>query len=210
MIGINVDITDRERAEAQRDLLLAELNHRVKNTLAVVQAIAHQTFKDSKPEGLRKAFEGRIGTLAAAHNRLTQTNWESASLGQVAQDAMNTQAQSARRVSVTGPSIMLPPKEALAIAMALHELFTNAVKYGALSAECGQVDVSWEVSAGEMLSIVWQERGGPTVVPPRHKGFGSMMLERTLALDLLGAVTVEYRPEGLICRIEAPLRASVR
>jgi two-component sensor histidine kinase len=105
---------------------------------------------------------------------------------------------------------MLPPKEALAIAMALHELFTNAVKYGALSAECGQVDVSWDVSAGEMLSIVWQERGGPTVVPPRHKGFGSMMLERTLALDLLGAVTVEYRPEGLICRIEAPLRASVR
>lgn len=210
MIGVNVDVTDRERADAQRELLLAELNHRVKNTLAVVQAIAHQSFKNSAAEGTRKAFEGRIAALAAAHNLLTQANWESAPLGQIAREALSVQVAGAGRVSMTGPRIMLPPKEALAIAMALHELFTNAVKYGALSTEGGQVELDWRESAAGMLTIVWQERGGPTVIPPQHKGFGSMMLEKTLALDLLGAVTMEYRPAGLICTIEAPLRAATQ
>ena len=209
MVGVNVDMTERERAEAQRELLLAELNHRVKNTLAVVQAIAHRTFKDSEPESARVAFDGRIATLAAAHDLLTQANWESASLGRIAQDALGAKAMGAGRVSMTGPRVMMPPKEALAIALALHELFTNAVKHGALSTDGGQVELAWREAAG-MLSIVWQERGGPTVVPPRHKGFGSMMLERTLSLDLLGAVAMEYRPDGLICTIEAPLRTSAQ
>lgn len=104
---------------------------------------------------------------------------------------------------------MLPPKEALAIAMALHELATNAVKYGALSTDSGRVDLEWRAS-GEVLSIVWRERGGPTVTPPQHKGFGSMMIERTLAMDLLGTVATTYAPEGLICAIEAPLGALTR
>ena len=102
---------------------------------------------------------------------------------------------------------MLPPKEALAVAMALHEVFTNAVKYGALKTDGGHVELGW-CAVGKMLSIVWRERGGPTVVPPRHKGFGSMMLGG-LAIELLGTVTIEYRPEGLICSIEAPLPASI-
>jgi PAS domain S-box-containing protein len=209
MIGVNVDITEREQADAQRKLLLAELNHRVKNTLAVVQAIAHQTFKGSEPERARKAFEGRIAALAAAHNLLTQENWEGASLGKIAAEGLRAQVPNAGRISIKGPPVMLPPKEALAIAMALHELTTNAIKYGALSADTGKVELEWSTRAGA-LSIVWRERGGPTVTLPRRKGFGSMMIEKTLAMDLLGAVTTDYAQEGLVCTIEAPLGATSR
>ncbi|MFO1141595.1 MAG: HWE histidine kinase domain-containing protein [Amaricoccus sp.] len=210
MIGVNVDMTEREQADAQRELLLAELNHRVKNTLAVVQAIAHQTFKNSEPASARTAFDGRIAALAAAHNLLTRANWECASLEQIADDALRAHSIGIGRVSACGPRVMLPPKDALAIAIALHELFTNALKYGALSSEAGQVTLEWRESPEGRVSIVWQENGGPTVVAPRHKGFGSLMLERMLAMDLQGTVTMDYRPEGLLCVIEAPLGAHAR
>ena len=207
MIGVNVDVTDRERADAQRELLLAELNHRVKNTLAVVQAIAHQTLKNTDLDKARVAFDGRLAALAAAHNLLTQANWESAPLEQVVQDSLHVQGTIASRLAISGPRVLLPPKQALAITMALHELFTNAVKYGAFSDEMGQIDLQWQVSGDHepRLTIVWRECGGPPVVPPRHKGFGSMLLERTLALDLDGEVSTEFRPEGLLCTIEAPM-----
>ena len=147
MIGVNVDITDRERADAQRELLLAELNHRVKNTLAVVQAIAHQTLKNTDLDKARVAFDGRLAALAAAHNLLTQANWESASLEQIVQDSLHVQGTIASRLAISGPRVLLPPKQALAITMALHELFTNAVKYGAFSDEMGRIDLEWQVSA---------------------------------------------------------------
>ena len=209
MIGVNVDITDRERADAQRELLLAELNHRVKNTLAVVQAIAHQTLKNTDLDKARVAFDGRLAALAAAHNLLTQANWESASLEQIIRDALHAQATSADRLVTSGPRVLLPPKQALAITMALHELFTNAVKYGAFSDVSGRIELDWNVSGAPepRLTINWRERGGPAVVPPQHKGFGSMLLERTLALDLDGEVATEFRPEGLVCTIEAPIPA---
>ena len=134
MIGVNVDITDRERADAQRELLLAELNHRVKNTLAVVQAIAHQTLKNTDLDKARVAFDGRLAALAAAHNLLTQANWESASLDADRSRLVCTRMEPvADRLVTSGPRVLLPPKQALAITMALHELFTNAVKYGAFS-----------------------------------------------------------------------------
>jgi PAS domain S-box-containing protein len=207
MIGVNVDVTERERADAQRELLLAELNHRVKNTLAVVQAIAHQTLKNTELDKARAAFDGRLAALAAAHNLLTQANWESASLEQIIRDALHAQATTADRLITSGPPVLLPPKQALAITMALHELFTNAVKHGALSSESGLIELNWNVSGASepALTINWHERGGPAVVPPQHKGFGSMLLERTLALDLDGEVATEFHREGLVCRIEAPI-----
>jgi two-component sensor histidine kinase len=137
-----VDISGRKRAESQRELLLAELNHRVKNTLAVVQGIAHQTFKDTDA-GARNAFEGRLVALAVAHNLLTQANWENASLEQLASDTLQVSGPNSQRVSLSGPRILLPPRQALAIAMAMHELCINAVKYGALSNDSGRIALEW-------------------------------------------------------------------
>jgi two-component sensor histidine kinase/CheY-like chemotaxis protein len=192
-----VDISGRKRAEAQRELLLAELNHRVKNTLAVVQGIAHQSFKETDPEA-RKAFEGRLVALAVAHNLLTRANWESASLEQLAADTLHTSGPNGERVSLSGPQVLLPPREALALAMALHELCTNAVKYGALSNDAGRITLEWRRTADPQgrLKLVWREAGGPPVSPPKRRGFGSLLLDRTLAHDLDGTVTMEFKPQG--------------
>ena len=138
MIGVNVDVTEREEAEAERELLIAELNHRVKNTLSVVQSIAHQTFRETETTSdARKAFEGRLVALALAHNLLTQLSWEHASLAEIARVILNVTEDGSGRIRLSGPTVLLPPKEALAITMALHELCTNAMKYGALSNDDG-------------------------------------------------------------------------
>jgi two-component sensor histidine kinase len=211
MIGVNVDITERDEAERGRELLVAELNHRVKNTLAIVQAIAHQTFRSAiSPAEARKSFEGRLTTLSAAHNLLTQTNWERVSLKELANLTLGGNGTNANRISLTGPNILLPPKDAVSIAMALHELCTNAVKYGALSNDEGRITVTWSQPNrnGDHLELRWEESGGPPVVPPTHRGFGSLLLERTLAQDLEGEVKIEFRPEGLVCSIVAPLTQS--
>jgi PAS domain S-box-containing protein len=201
-----VDISSRKKAEAQRELLLAELNHRVKNTLAVVQGIAHQTFKETDPDS-RHAFEGRLVALSVAHNLLTRASWENASLEQLAADTLHVSGQAGERVSLSGPRILLPPREALAIAMALHELYTNAVKYGALSNDAGRVALEWSRTDGPnaRLELVWREHGGPPVSPPKRRGFGSLLLDRTLAHDLDGSVSMEFKPQGLVCSIIAPL-----
>jgi PAS domain S-box-containing protein len=211
MIGVNVDITEREEAERGRELLVAELNHRVKNTLAIVQAIAHQTFRiATSPSEARKAFEGRLTTLSAAHNLLTKTNWEKVSLKELANLTLGGNGTNANRISLSGPDILLPPKEAVSIAMALHELCTNAVKYGALSNDEGRIAVTWSQpdTRAHQLEIRWVESGGPPVAPRTHRGFGSLLLERTLGQDLEGEVKIEFRPEGLVCSIVAPLMHS--
>lgn len=202
-----VDIGERKRADVQRELLLAELNHRVKNTLAVVQAIAHQTFRTNASPEAREAFDGRLMALAAAHNLLTQSDWQQASLEQIATDALQAQGLGEARIALKGPSVLLPPKEALAIALALHELHTNAVKYGALSNDSGRVAVSWELTndGSRRLSILWRESGGPPVLVPTRKGFGSKLFEQMLAQDLNGEVVIDFRPEGVVCTIDAPL-----
>jgi PAS domain S-box-containing protein len=207
MIGVNTDITERSRAEAQRNLLIAELNHRVKNTLAVVQGIAQQTFKGAESAAhARQAFEGRLFALANAHSRLTQTSWESARLEDLIADAIRANTPEAQRIRVTGPSLLLPPRYALAIAMALHELHTNAVKYGALSNDAGTIDIDWQVAPAEKprIRLVWREAGGPAVEQPRHRGFGSRLIEAALVHDLDAEVSMEFLPQGLVCRIEAP------
>ncbi len=202
-----VDISYRKQAESQRDLLLAELNHRVKNTLAVVQSIAHQTFRgnDTSPDA-RAAFEGRLVALATAHNLLTEANWKGASLERVAGDVLQVRDVNRERVTLMGPDVSLQPKEALAIAMALHELSTNATKYGALSNDGGHVSLEWAwMDEPNGLRVVWRERGGPPVTAPTRRGFGSRLVERTVEQDLDGEIAMDFREDGLICSMEAHL-----
>ncbi|MCZ8548323.1 PAS domain S-box protein [Mesorhizobium qingshengii] len=206
-----VDISERRRSEAHRELLMDELNHRVKNTLAVVQGIAHQTFRGTEATDAHAAFEGRLMALSAAHNILTQTSWEHASLDQLVCDSLQIQSAFSNRVSTTGPAILLQPNQALSLALAFHELLTNAVKYGALSNEAGTISVEWfrTDKPKPRLKLVWSELGGPTVSSPARRGFGSRLLERGLAADLEAEVALEFQPQGLVCRIDAPLAAGV-
>ncbi|MBA2919159.1 PAS domain S-box protein [Sphingomonas sp. MAH-20] len=204
VIGVALDITDRKRDEEHQRLLLHELNHRVKNTLAVVQALAHQSFAGSRDRARREAFEGRLAALAAAHNLLTRESWEPASIIEVIRSAAAACDPNRRRLQLRGPDIRVPPKMAVTLALAVHELCTNAVKYGALSNDSGQVAISWKIDDGR-LRLVWTETGGPRVAPPRRRGFGSMMLERALASELVGSVKLDFAPAGLCCTIDAPV-----
>jgi PAS domain S-box-containing protein len=203
--GIVMDVTERKRWEEHQRLLVNELNHRVKNTLAVVQALAWQTFRDAPDTAAaQSAFEARLAALSAAHDLLTSTNWEAASLADIAAASAGHAGAYRDRIALSGPPVELAPKPAVSIAMALHELGTNAIKHGALSNEAGRVDVSWRVEDGR-LHLVWRERGGPPVAPPRRRGFGARLIERGLAAELGGEVTLAFEPEGLTCTIDAPL-----
>ena len=193
---------EREAAAAQRELLLAELGHRVKNTLAVVQAIARQTFKQAGATEAGRAFEGRLSALAAAHDLLTRESWDSAPLTRLAADALRANDARGARVALSGPEVLLPPKQAVAVTLALHELFTNALKYGALSNDSGQVSLAWQRTGEEGLSLAWTEAGGPPVTPPERRGFGSVLIERALAHDCDATVRLDYLPAGVSCRIE--------
>ena len=208
-VNMLVDITERKVAEDHRQLLLNELNHRVKNTLATVQSIAAQSFRhDDVSEGYRW-FEGRLIALSKAHDVLSRENWEAANLNDIVdQAAAPFQAHDHKRFIVTGPSQRLRPKAALALAMALHELCTNAAKYGALSSEAGYVRLQWQIVAcktGRCLHLHWKELGGPAVSSPVRKGFGSRLLERGLAGELGADVQLAYPVEGVECHIEVPL-----
>jgi PAS domain S-box-containing protein len=207
MIGVNIDVTEREEAAAQRELLLAELSHRMKNTLAVVQAIARKTFKQAGARDRGRAFEGRLAALAAAHDLLTRDTWDSAPLARLAADILRLDEPNDRRVLLSGPAVLLPPKEAVAITLALHELFTNALKYGALSADGGRVALDWRRIEGPdpRLRLAWTETGGPPVSPPTRRGFGSALIERALAHDCDATVTIDYPETGLTCTIDLPL-----
>jgi signal transduction histidine kinase/FixJ family two-component response regulator len=204
-----IDITERKRQQEHRELLLNELNHRVKNTLATVQSFAVQTLRTAPTlaDG-RHAFEARLIALSKGHDVLTRENWQGAGLHEVVAEALAAYVGDARnpRVRFAGPEIRVRPKTALAISMALHELATNAVKHGALSSQAGRVDLSWSID-GEplMLKLHWAESGGPPVVAPGKRGFGSRLIERGLAQDLGGQVRLEFGPQGVSCAIEAPL-----
>jgi PAS domain S-box-containing protein len=201
MIGVNVDVTEQESISRQRELMFAELNHRVKNTLSVVQAIAHQTFKAEKTNPVVTTFIGRLGVLASAHDLLSKANWESTPIREIVTQVLARDPSNRRNVAAEGPAVLLSPKQALGIALALHELQTNALKYGALSVDTGQVSLKWSAPAARQLSIVWSEEGGPPVVPPKRRGFGTMMIEQALTADLNGSAQIDFRPEGLLCTI---------
>ncbi|MEO8714155.1 MAG: response regulator, partial [Acetobacteraceae bacterium] len=205
-VAAAIDITERKRTEEQRVLLINELNHRVKNTLATVQSIAAQTLRNTEvAKPVRASLEARLIALSDAHNVLTERNWHSAGLRDIAAQALEPFRGGAEdRVLIDGTDVLLAPKAALAIAMSLHELATNAAKYGALTDGAGRVEIAWTAEAGR-LRLRWQERDGPPVAAPTRRGFGSRLLERSLATELGGAVMVDYDPGGLVCTIDASL-----
>ena len=207
--AIGRDVTEAKRAEAHLRLLVDELNHRVKNTLAIVQGIAQQSFKDvTDPAIARSAFEGRLAALSEAHNLLTREHWGAVSMAQIIGDAVAPHGRDAGRFELDGPDLPILPKTAISLALAIHELATNAVKHGALSRAEGRVAIRWvriDRVGSARLSLVWQERGGPEVITPKRRGFGTRMIERGLAAELGGTVKIDFRPEGLVCTVDAPL-----
>ena len=210
LVGASIDITERKRAEERQELLIRELNHRVKNTLATVQSIAAQTLRGTEGDReARRAFEARLLALSNAHNVLTRESWDGAGIEEIVATALAPhRAAGEDRFTVAGPPIRVDPKAALALAMALHELATNAAKYGALSGRIGRVRVDWAKAwNGEeaRFRLCWRESDGPPVTPPRRKGFGSRLIERGLSLELGGDAAIEFLPSGLVYTIDAPL-----
>ena len=209
-VGVCIDIHERKQGEEHTRLLIHELNHRVKNNLATVQAIAVQTLRDSVPLPMaKKDFMARLRALARAHDVLTRENWEGATLGEVVMDALEPHGgEPDARYDIGGPSLRLDAKTALSISMALHELSTNAAKYGAFSVPTGRVRVDWRIEDGgaePLLRLVWRESGGPPVSPPERRGFGSKLIERGLAAELRGVVRLNFELTGVVCTIDAPL-----
>ncbi|WP_074078423.1 PAS domain S-box protein [Microvirga massiliensis] len=203
------DITERKRAEMRRQLLVNELNHRVKNTLAVVQSVAAQSFRGETDGHAYARFEARLMALARAHDILTREDWESADLRDLVTRTVAPHCADASRFELNGAPLRISASMALSLTMALHELCTNAAKYGALSNATGRVHIGWHVtdgSGGRRLHLRWAERGGPAVLPPRSRGFGSRLIERGLARELDADVRLDYAPSGVICTIGAPLR----
>lgn len=201
------DITERRQLERVKEHLVNEIKHRVKNTLGTVQAMAAQTFRKAPPEE-RNLFVGRIHALADAHDVLTQRNWGNVSLSELVTRLLHPFADiKQKRMRIEGPDTEISPNRALLIAMVLHEMGTNALKYGALSNDTGTVEVVWDVEQGPQgrrLKLVWTERGGPPVGPPERKGFGSRMIEHAIRGEQ-GASEFEFDPKGLVCRIEMPV-----
>ncbi|NNL88589.1 MAG: PAS domain S-box protein [Marinicaulis sp.] len=208
------DVTERQKKDDQLKLLVNELNHRVKNTLAIVQSLSHQTFSGDGPrESQLQTFRDRLSALAAAHNLLTQGAWEQTSLAAVAEKTIGATCSLVDRVRMSGPPIQLSPKTAVTLAMALHELSTNAVKYGALSTDGGQVDMQWSLmrDSTNAIEIVWRESGGPRISgPPSRKGFGMRMIELSLGQEFDCDVVMSFKPEGLECTINGTLPAHGR
>ncbi|GJE42263.1 PAS domain S-box protein [Methylobacterium soli] len=211
MIGAMLDISARKRAEEHQKLLTNELQHRVKNSLALVQAIASQTFRNATDiDEAREAFAARLISLGRAHDILTQSSWTAAPIAEVIEGSLSVHQQAgASRIRINGPNVLLGAKPALSLALALHELATNAAKYGALSIETGVVELRWHVvhEADEpRFCLTWSEHGGPRLqAPPTRKGFGSRLIERSFAAEVGGGVKLTYAPTGLVCRLEAPL-----
>lgn len=208
--GAATDVTARRQHEEHQRLLLNELNHRVKNTLAIVQSLALQTLRGADDIGAAcDRFESRLHALAQAHDVLTRQQWEHATLQDIVRAAIAPcLVDDPDRFDIEGPDMQLDPQRALALSMALHELCSNATKYGALSARPGRVRIRWRaevVQGRRSLVLSWEEVGGPPVTAPAHRGFGSRLIERGLRHDLGGEVALDFGASGVTCRITAPL-----
>src|SRR6266850_1723172 len=211
MVGLAFAVrmaTQIARGEMLHNLLIEELNHRVKNTLAVLQSIATQTFR-SASRAEREKFEGRLGALAEAHNLLSQEKWQGSALQDVVSRVLQPYLlNNPERVRMFGPKVPLSPRLAVVLAMILHEIATNAAKYGALSNDTGTVALDWEVieeSDGRKLRLIWTEAGGPHVTAPVQRGFGSRLIERSARDQLGGEATVDFLPRGVVYTVSCAL-----
>jgi PAS domain S-box-containing protein len=209
--GVNIEVSAQQRHEQQQQVLINELNHRVKNTLATVQSIAAQTLRGGGgPGAVFESFEARLLNLSEAHNLLTRRNWEGASVGELVERAAAAVSGSERTaIEIQGPSVWLKSESALGLSMALHELVTNAEQHGALSTPAGRIEIRWtcdhETGA---FQLRWIERDGPAIQPPIRRGFGLRLIERALAGEIRAQSQLDFRPEGLACTINATLPAT--
>jgi two-component sensor histidine kinase len=201
------DITDRRLHEEQQQLLVSELNHRVKNTLATVLSIANQTLSKTDGSGdFVERFQGRVLALAEAHTLLSSTNWAGAEFGQLIRIVLAADEEG-ERVSLSGPVVLLPAQTALSLSLVLYELSTNARKYGALASASGRLSVSWTIAnraPAAYLEMDWRESGGPAVQVPERRGFGRGLIENSLQ-GVGGKSMLRFDPAGVRCRIEVPL-----
>jgi PAS domain S-box-containing protein len=215
--GLARDITERVETEEQRELFVRELNHRVKNTLAIVQSLASQSrLGASTLIEFESTFTARLHALAHAHDLLTLTNWEGTTLGDVVQGAVGAfSAMDGERPRIvsSGPPVWIDANMAVTLSLAFHELATNAIKHGALSNAKGRVDISWTFDPPKGPSgvdVIWRESGGPPVKAPKRRGFGSMLIERVLAHEMEGPVQLAFQPGGVECRFRLPFSAKVK
>jgi PAS domain S-box-containing protein len=209
VIGVVQDITERRTEDDARNALVAELDHRVKNVLASVQSLAAQSArKTTSLEAFLKTFAGRLDAMASAHALLTATRWRGADIGHIAAAELGGLAPGQARWS--GPEIVLNPRATNALTLALHELATNAVKFGALSVDTGRIEVTWHPRAEGGFELDWVERGGPSVKEPERHGFGATLLERVTGRELGGQARLEFRPDGVRAHIVADATALPR
>jgi two-component sensor histidine kinase len=215
MAGVSLDVTENKRATERQQLLLDELNHRVKNTLATVQSIAFQTGRATAPTAFEGAFLARIDALARAHDLLTEVAWEGATLADVVDRTLAPYVAQGQgdRIRIAGPSVQLGPNAAVTLTMAFHELATNAAKYGSLSVGGGRVQVEWRLermAESAIIDLEWRESGGPPVRTPTRRGFGVRLVERGLARELGGKVELLFEAEGLRCKMWLPISGKLR
>ncbi|MGZ3218136.1 sensor histidine kinase [Paracoccus sp. T5] len=206
--GTCTDINRIKVAEGQLQLMLGEMNHRIKNSMAMVHSIVSQTLRQAESlEDARLSIQSRIGTMARAHDRLVKATWTETTVSEVIGAALTPHCNSTGRFALEGPDLPIGSKQALALTMALHELATNAAKYGALSNDDGRVRVEWgqDEQGGDEFHLLWKESGGPLVQEPTRRGFGSRMIEQALAGYFNGTAELEYLPDGLRFELQAPL-----
>ena len=208
-VNMLVDVSDRKLSEDRLRLLASEVDHRANNLLALVQAAVRLTQAESVDD-LKQSIEGRIKALAQAHGLLARSRWVGADLRQLVEEELAPYRGENGRVVVEGASWMLEPTMAQSMAVAIHELATNAAKYGALSTEAGGLRVQWHLGGDGRLQFRWTETGGPPATPPTRRGFGTGVVERMIRHQLGGEVAFDWRPEGVVCAINIPVRASAR
>ena len=211
LIGIE-DITERRHWEERQKLLVAELGHRMKNLLATVQSIASQTMRNTGSlSAFNEAFGGRLQALGRAHDLLTGDNWAGADLREVVSEALQAYGMAGERIHAEGEDFDLAPRAALVLSMTMYELATNAAKHGALSSASGQVEVGWELVRAELgpaLRLTWHEFGGPPATQPTRAGFGTSLIEHSLAYELEGEARLEFLETGLCCEMLIPYNPS--
>ena len=206
IIGVNIDITERKRAEEHQRVLVAELDHRVKNVLATVSAVAGQTLETSSSmDHFVAALDGRIRSMATAHELLSTRQWRGMPLAELVRREFAAYASS-NNTRIDGPEVMLSAEAGQAMAMVIHELVTNAAKYGALSTQSGRVSVRWyrKLNGSAQLIVIWQETGGPRVEAPKKSGYGTGVVRDLIPYEFGGTVDLSFAPEGVRCRLEIP------
>lgn len=200
--GVTVDITERKRAEERQNLLAREVDHRAKNALALAQSIVRLTRAD-EVKAYVNAVEGRINALARVHTILSLSSWQGAELSKLIDEELAPYSLGGQ-IILAGPEVQLLPATAQTLALALHELFTNSAKYGALSTRSGRLTIGWQVE-DQLLTLSWEESGGPLVMTPKSRGFGTRSLLASVESQLGGQARFDWRAEGLLCRLEVPL-----